>query len=44
VDKEYLGDAFFPKMNWREWKLIDEEGKYDDKEKVNFYFRDYKRI
>jgi hypothetical protein len=31
-------------MNWREWKLIDEEGKYDDNEEVNFYFRDYKRI
>jgi len=44
VDKEYLGDAFFPKMNWKEWKLIGEEGKYDDKEEVNFYFRDYKRI
>ena len=44
VDKNYLGDAFFPKVNWNEWKLISEEIKYDDKEEVNFYFRDYKRI
>ena len=44
VDKNYLGDAFFPKVNWNEWKLIGEEIKYDDKEEVNFYFRDYKRI
>ena len=44
VDKEYLGDAFFPKINWDEWKLIGEETKFDDKEGVNFNFRDYKRI
>ena len=44
VDKEYLGDAFFPKVDWNKWKLISEESGYDDKEKVNFYFRDYKRI
>jgi dihydrofolate reductase len=44
VDKEYSGDAFFPKIDWNEWKLIFEESRYDDDEKVNFYFRDYKRI
>ena len=44
VDKEYLGDAFFPKIDWNEWKLIGEETKFDDKEGVNFNFRDYKRI
>ena len=44
VDKEYLGDAFFPKIDWNEWKLISEETKFDDKEGVNFNFRDYKRI
>ena len=44
VDKDYLGDAFFPKVDWNEWKLMGEEIKYDDKEEVNFYFRDYKRI
>jgi len=44
VDKEYLGDAFFPKIDWNEWKLIDEETKFDGKEGVNFNFRDYKRI
>ena len=44
VDKNYLGDAFFPKVDWNKWKLISEDSRYDDKEKVNFYFRDYKRI
>ena len=44
VDKEYSGDAFFPKIDWNEWKLIGEETKFDDKEGVNFNFRDYKRI
>ena len=44
VDKEYLGDAFFPKADWNKWKLISEESRYDDKEEVNFYFRDYERI
>jgi len=44
VDKEYSGDAFFPKIDWNEWKLINEESRYDDDEKVNFYFRDFKRI
>ena len=44
VDKEYLGDAFFPKVDWNKWKLISEDSRYDDKEKVNYYFRDYKRI
>ena len=44
VDKEYLGDAFFPKVEWNKWKLICEETGYDNKEKVNFYFRDYERI
>ena len=44
VDKNYLGDAYFPKVNWDKWKLISEESKYDDKEQVKFFFRDYKRI
>ena len=44
VDKEYLGDAFFPKVEWNKWKLICEESGYDNEEKVNFYFRDYERI
>ena len=44
VDKEYLGDAFFPKVDWNKWKLIGEESGYDEKEKVKFYFRNYERI
>ena len=44
VDKEYLGDAFFPKVDWNKWKLIGEESGYDEKEEVKFYFRNYERI
>ena len=43
VDKEYLGDAFFPKVDWNKWKLIGEESRYDEKEEVKFYFRNYER-
>ena len=44
IDKEFEGDAYFPKINWQEWKLINEEKKFDDVEKSDFYFRDYKRV
>ena len=44
IDKEYLGDAFFPKVDWNKWKLIGEESGYDEKEEVKFYFRNYERI
>ena len=44
VDKEYLGDAFFPRVDWNKWKLISEESGYDEKEEVKFYFRNYERI
>jgi len=44
VDKKYSGDAFFPKIDWNEWELISEESRFDDDEKVNFYFRNFKRI
>ena len=44
VDKDYLGDAFFPKVDWNKWKLIGEESGYDEKEEVKFYFRNYERI
>ena len=44
IDKEFEGDAYFPKINWQEWKLINEEKKFDDVEKSDFYFRDYRRV
>ena len=44
IDKEFEGDAYFPKINWQEWELINEEKKFDDVEKSDFYFRDYKRV
>ena len=43
IDKEYEGDAFFPKIDWEKWELMSEVNKYDEKEGVKFYFRDYKK-
>ena len=44
VDKNFEGDAFFPKIDWKAWKLTKEEEKYDENEKLKYFFRDYKRI
>ena len=44
VDKEYKGDAYFPKIDWTEWELTNEEKKSDDQENLTYYFRDYKKI
>ena len=44
VERDYDGDAYFPEINWANWKLIDEINSYDDFEKTEFFFRDYKRI
>tara|TARA_B100001559_G_scaffold49129_1_gene37614 strand:+ start:5687 stop:6178 length:492 start_codon:yes stop_codon:yes gene_type:complete len=44
VNKEFEGDAYFPKVDWTEWELVSEEIKYDEKENLNYYFRDYKKI
>ena len=44
VDKEYKGDAYFPKIDWTEWELTNEEKKSDNQENLTYYFRDYKKI
>ena len=44
VDKEFKGDAYFPKIDWTEWELTNEEKKSDDQESLTYYFRDYKKI
>ena len=44
VDKNFEGDAFFPKIDWKAWNLTREEEKYDENEKLKYFFRDYKRI
>ena len=44
VDKEYKGDAYFPKIDWTEWELTNEEKKSDEQENLTYYFRDYKKI
>jgi dihydrofolate reductase len=44
VDKEYDGDAYFPKIDWAEWELTNEERKTEDQENLTYYFRDYKKI
>ena len=44
VDKEFEGDAYFPKIDWTEWELTNEEKKSDEQENLTYYFRDYKKI
>ena len=44
VERDYDGDAYFPEIDWANWKLIEEINSYDDFEKTEFFFRDYKRI
>ena len=44
VDKNFEGDAFFPKIDCKAWSLIREEEKYDENERLKYFFRDYKRI
>ena len=44
VHKSFEGDAFFPKIDWKAWNLTREEEKYDENEKLKYFFRDYKRI
>ena len=44
VDKEYKGDAYFPKIDWTKWELTNEEKKSDNQENLTYYFRDYKKI
>lgn len=44
VDENFDGDAFFPKIDWKAWNLTREEEKYDENEKLKYFFRDYKRI
>ena len=44
VERDYDGDAYFPEIDWANWKLIEEINSYDDIEKTEFFFRDYKRI
>tara|TARA_B100000900_G_scaffold415573_1_gene446023 strand:- start:22 stop:513 length:492 start_codon:yes stop_codon:yes gene_type:complete len=44
IDKNYEGDAFFPSVDWKNWKLLDEEKSYDKTEKADFYFRNYVKI
>ena len=44
VERDYDGDAYFPEIDWANWKLIEEINSYDNFEKTEFFFRDYKRI
>jgi len=43
VHANYNGDAFFPEINWKEWKLVNEEKKINDKG-LEFSFLTYDRI
>ena len=44
IDKEFEGDAFFPKINEEEWQVIDtQKGIQDENNNLDYQFITYKR-
>lgn len=44
IDKEFEGDAFFPKINEEEWQVIDtQKGIQDENNNLDYEFITYKR-
>ncbi|MCD4666578.1 dihydrofolate reductase [archaeon] len=43
INRIYTGDAFFPEVKWKEWKLIGQEDKRTD-DGIGYSFLTYKRI
>ena len=44
IDKDFEGDAFFPKINEDVWKVVEEEkGLVDEESKLNFSYITYER-
>lgn len=44
VHKEYLGDIYFPKIKWSDWKLINEDKGISKNEQIPYSFLNYIRI
>ena len=45
IDKDFEGDAFFPKINEDVWKVVEEEkGLVDEESNLNFSYITYEKI
>ena len=42
IDKEFKGDTYFPKFDKSDWKLVEENKKYDDINKFSYSYLTYK--
>tara|TARA_Y100000768_G_scaffold337240_1_gene279288 strand:+ start:3462 stop:3944 length:483 start_codon:yes stop_codon:yes gene_type:complete len=42
IDREFEGDAYFPKFDKSDWKLVNEEKKYDNDNKFSYSYLTYK--
>ena len=42
IDKEFKGDTYFPKFDQSDWKLVEENKKYDDINKFSYSYLTYK--
>lgn len=43
VDKDFDADVFFPNISDKDWKLVDNEEQFCDKNNFSYFFRVYKR-
>lgn len=44
IDEKFIGDAYFPEINWQEWQLVESlNGIVDEKNKYAHRFETYKR-
>ena len=44
VDKDFEADVFFPEISEKEWKLIENEKHFCEKNNFAYYFRVYKKL
>jgi len=44
VEKEYVGDVFFPTINFNEWKLVLNENHFSEKNNFNYSYKIYDRL
>lgn len=43
VDKDFEADVFFPDISEKDWKLVENEEQFCDKNNFSYFFRVYKR-
>ena len=44
IRKEFKGDAWFPKINYKEWKIIASEDRFSRKKNIEYSYIIYERV